>query len=54
MSAASVAEGGADRITCAYAVDASSRDAALCKELGAVPFIKVGRNATTAGKGEGD
>ena len=51
---ASAAGGGAGRITCADGAYASRKNIAPCRELGVVPFIKMNKTATTAGKGEGD
>ena len=45
---------GAEKVIYADGAYASRKNVALCKELGIVPFIKMGKNATTAGKGEGD
>ncbi len=45
---------GAEKVVCADGAYASRKNVALCRELGIVPFIKMGKNATTAGKGEGD
>ena len=53
-AAAAAAAEGAEKAACADGAYASRKNVAPCKELGIVPFIKTGKNATTAGKGEGD
>ena len=45
---------GAEKVAYADGAYASRKNVAPCRELGIVPFIKMGKNATTAGKGEGD
>ena len=54
-AAAAAAEGaGAEKAIRADGAYASRKNVAPCRELGIVPFIMMGKNATTAGKGEGD
>ncbi len=55
VSAAEAAEAaeGAEKAACADGAYASRKNVAPCRELGIVPFIKMSRNATTAGKGDG-
>ena len=45
---------GAEKATCADGAYALRKNIAPCRELGIVPFIKMGKNAATAGKGGGD
>ena len=51
-AAAAAAEGA--KATCADGAYASRKNVAPCRELGIVPFIKMGKNAATAGKGGGN
>ena len=53
-AAAAAAAEGAEKAACADGAYASRKNVAPCRELGIVPFIKTRKNATTAGKGEGD